>query len=384
MKPLLFTPLHLGRMDLPSRVVMAPLTRARSAQPGDIPTEMNARYYAQRSSAALIISEASYISRQGKGYDGTPGCFTSEQLAGWKKVVEAVHAEGGRIFLQIWHVGRMSHSDFHDGAAPVAPSALPVDEKIWKVDPATGVGGLVPVQPSRAMTHEEIKKTVQDFRQAARNAIETGFDGVEIHGANGYLVDQFMRTTSNVRTDEYGGSRTNRLRFVREVLTAVVEEIGSDRTGIRLAPFLTFRGMGCPDILPTIAEAASFANDIGLAYLHMVEADFDHAPEFTEDFRQEIRARFNGRIIMAGLYDRKKADWVLEKGYADLVAFGRPFIANPDLAHRLEHDLALNTGDPATFFGGAEQGYTDYPPAAPSKHSGTERVSVTPKNLFPT
>lgn len=361
MKPTLFTPLRLGQMHLPSRIVMAPLTRARSAQPGDVPTESNARYYAQRATAALIISEASYISKQAKGYDGTPGCFAPEQIDGWRKVVDAVHAEGGRIFLQIWHVGRMSHPDFHEGRQPVAPSAMPVDEKIWKVDPKTGVGGMVPVQPPRAMTHDEIKQTVRDFRQAARNAIEAGFDGVEIHGANGYLVDQFMRTTSNTRTDEYGGSRDNRLRFVREVITSVVDEVGADRVGIRLAPFLTFRGMGCPDILPTIAEAASFADEMSLAYLHLVEADFDHAPEFTEQFRREIRRRFKGRIIMAGLYDRKKADWVLDHGYADLIAFGRSFLANPDLPYRLEHDLPLNPVDPATLFGGGEEGYTDYP-----------------------
>ncbi|HLY88169.1 MAG TPA: alkene reductase [Acetobacteraceae bacterium] len=361
MKPILFSPITLGNLTLPSRIVMAPLTRARSAQPGDIPTEMAARYYAQRASAALIISEASYISRQAKGYDGTPGCFTPEQLAGWKKVVDAVHAKGGRIFLQIWHVGRMSHPDFHDGHPPVAPSAMPVDENIWKVDPDTGIGSFVPVRPPRAMTHGEIKQTVQDFRLAARNAVDIGFDGVEIHGANGYLVDQFMRTTSNVRTDEYGGSRENRLRFVREVITAVAEEVGPDRVGIRLAPFLTFRGMGCPDILPTIAEAASFANDMGIAYLHLVEADFDHAPEFTEEFRKEMRERFKGNIIMAGLYDREKADWVLEKGYADMVAFGRLFLANPDLPYRLEHELPMNPVDNAHLMGGGDEGYTDYP-----------------------
>lgn len=357
----LFTPIRLGRMDLPSRIVMAPLTRARSAQPGDLPTEMNAHYYAQRASAALIISEASFVSPQGKGYDGTPGCFTPDQMAGWKKVVDAVHAKGGRMFLQIWHVGRMSHPDFHQGQPPVAPSAMPVDEHIWKVDATTGIGGFVPVQPPRAMSHDEIKQTVEDFRHAARNAIAAGFDGVEIHGANGYLVDQFMRTTSNVRTDEYGGSRENRLRFLREVLTAVVEEVGADRTGLRLAPFLTFRGMGCPDILPTIAEAADFADTMGIAYLHLVEADFDHAPEFTEDFRREVRQRFTGRIIMAGLYDRTKADWVLDKGYADLVAFGRLFLANPDLPYRLEHDLPMNPIDNAHLMGGGEEGYSDYP-----------------------
>ncbi len=357
----LFRPTRVGPLDLPHRVVMAPMTRARSTQPGDIPNAMNAAYYAQRASAALIVTEATQVSPQGKGYSFTPGIHSAEQVAGWKLVTDAVHQAGGRIVLQLWHVGRMSHPDFHDGALPVAPSALPFEGSIWKVDPATGQGGMHACPTPRALTHEEIRGVVEDFRLAARRAMEAGFDGVEVHGANGYLIDQFLRTTSNARTDEYGGSRNNRLRFLREVMEAVTAEVGPDRAGLRLAPFLTARGMNCPDILPTILEAAAWMQSRGLGYLHLVEADWDDAPEFTEAFRQEIRARFAGPIIVAGSYDIEKAQWVLEKGYADLVAFGRPFVANPDLPRRLADGLPLAAMDGATLFGGGAKGYTDYP-----------------------
>ncbi|MFM0250757.1 alkene reductase [Paraburkholderia sediminicola] len=357
----LFTPVAIGGHALPHRVVMAPMTRARSTQPGDVPNAMNARYYAQRASAALIVTEASQISPQGKGYSFTPGIYSAEQIAGWRLSTDAVHAAGGRIFLQLWHVGRMSHPDFHDGALPVAPSAVPFDGQIWKVDPMTGVGAMVDSPTPRALTTDEVRGVVASFRQAARNAMQAGFDGVEIHGANGYLVDQFLRTTSNVRTDEYGGSRENRLRFLKEVVDAVADEVGADRTAIRLAPFLTARGMDCPDILPTILDAAEFLQARGIAYLHLVEADWDDAPQFTEEFRQAIRARFTQPIIVAGNYDKARAEWVISSGYADLVAFGRPFVANPDFPHRLGNDLPLASFDGSTLFGGDDRGYTDYP-----------------------
>ncbi|SIO69730.1 N-ethylmaleimide reductase [Burkholderia sp. GAS332] len=357
----LFTPVAIGGHALPHRVVMAPMTRARSTQPGDVPNAMNARYYAQRASAALIVTEASQISPQGKGYSFTPGIYSAEQIAGWRLSTDAVHAAGGRIFLQLWHVGRMSHPDFHDGALPVAPSAVPFDGQIWKVDPMTGVGAMVDSPTPRALTTDEVKGVVASFRQAAHNAMQAGFDGVEIHGANGYLVDQFLRTTSNVRTDEYGGSRENRLRFLKEVVDAVADEVGADRTAIRLAPFLTARGMDCPDILPTILDAAEFLQARGIAYLHLVEADWDDAPQFTEEFRQAIRARFTQPIIVAGNYDKARAEWVISSGYADLVAFGRPFVANPDFPHRLGNDLPLASFDGSTLFGGDDRGYTDYP-----------------------
>jgi N-ethylmaleimide reductase len=358
----LFSPVAVGAMTLEHRIAMAPMTRARSTQPGDVPNALNALYYAQRASAALIVTEAAQISPQGKGYSFTPGIYSREQVAGWRLVTDAVHREGGRIFLQLWHVGRMSHPDFHDGALPVAPSAVPFDGSIWKVDPATGEGAMVACPTPRALARDEIAAIVEDFRRGARNAIEAGFDGVEIHGANGYLVDQFLRTTSNRREDEYGGTRENRLRFLKEVVDAVADEVGAGRTAIRLAPFLTARGMGCPDILPTMLEAAAYLEARGIAYLHLVEADWDDAPVFTDSFRQQIRARFRHPIIVAGKYDLARAEHVLEQGYADLVAFGRPFVANPDLPRRLAEHLPLADFDGATLFGGSASGYTDYPP----------------------
>lgn len=357
----LFSPITFAGISAHHRVVMAPMTRARSSQPGDVPNALNAQYYAQRASAALIVTEATQISPQGKGYSFTPGIHSEAQVQGWQGVTEAVHAEGGRIFLQLWHVGRLSHPDFHNGELPVAPSAEPFEGQIWKVDPATGQGAMFDCPIPRALTHAEIQQIVEDFRQAARRAMRAGFDGVEIHGANGYLIDQFLRTTSNTRTDEYGGSRANRLRFLQEVVDAVSEEIGAERTAIRLAPFLTARGMACPDILPTILEAAQYLQDKGIGYLHLVEADWDDAPVFTEAFRQEIRARFSHPIIVAGNYDAQRAEWVISQGYADLVAFGRPFVANPDLPLRLAQNLPLAPLDHATLFGGSAKGYSDYP-----------------------
>lgn len=360
----LLTPIQVGRFELPNRVVMAPMTRARSTQPGDVPNALNAEYYAQRASAGLIVSEATQISEQGKGYSFTPGIYSDAQVEGWSLVTRAVHKAGGRIYLQLWHVGRMSHPAFHGGELPVAPSAEPFEGSIWMVDPATGQGGMYECPTPRALSREEILAIVEDYRVAARNAIAAGFDGVEVHGANGYLIDQFLRTTSNTRTDEYGGSRENRLRFLKEVMDAVADEVGADRTAIRLAPFLTARGMACPDILPTILETVSYLGDKGIAYLHLVEADWDDAPEFTEAFRQDIRSRFAHPIIVAGKYDVARANWVLEKGYADLVAFGRPFVANPDLPRRLAEALPLADFDGASLFGGNDKGYTDYPTIA--------------------
>ena len=367
----LFTLTSIAGHEVPHRVVMAPMTRARSTQPGDVPNALNARYYAQRASAALIVTEATQISPQGKGYSFTPGIYSPEQVAGWRQVTESVHAAGGRIFLQLWHVGRMSHPDFHNGELPVAPSAIAFDGKIWMADPATGVGAMVDCPTPRALARDEITGIIEDFRRAARNAIDAGFDGVEIHGANGYLIDQFLRTTSNTRTDEYGGSRENRLRFLKELINAVAHEVGAERTAIRLAPFLTARGMACPDILPTMLEATEFLQNRGIAYLHLVEADWDDAPQFTEEFRQAIRARFTRPIIVAGNYDKAKAEWVVSKGYADLVAFGRPFVANPDLPLRLARNLALASFDGSALFGGDDRGYSDYPSWSDGSRAGT-------------
>ncbi len=357
----LFSPLTLGDLQLNNRVLMPPLTRCRSAQPGNIPTDLMATYYAQRASAGLIITEATQISQQGQGYSFTPGIHSAEQVKGWKKVTSAVHAQGGKIFVQLWHVGRMSHPSFHNGALPVAPSAVPFQGQVWVYNESTHSGEKLDCPTPRALNREEIQHIIEDYRTAAANAIAAGFDGVEIHGANGYLIDQFLRTTSNQRTDEYGGSQENRLRFLKEVVNAVVDEIGESRVGIRLAPFITARGMNCPEILDTIQQAAQFLQQKNLTYIHLAEADWDDAPQIDEEFRQELRQNFTGKILVTGKYTKARAETILEQGYADMVGFGRPFISNPDLPLRLANNWPLAELNPSTLFGGNQIGYTDYP-----------------------
>ncbi|MBI5110808.1 MAG: alkene reductase [Rhodovulum sp.] len=362
----LFDSLSLGPLSLPNRIVMAPMTRARSTQPGDVPNALMAEYYAQRAGAGLIVSEATQISRQGQGYSFTPGIYTQDQIAGWRRVTDAVHAAGGRMVLQLWHVGRMSHPSFHADGRPVAPSALAPDASVWIVDPATGQGGMVACPVPRALDITEIPGIVDDYRGAAANAVAAGFDGVEIHGANGYLIDQFLRDTSNRRTDRYGGSRENRIRFAVEVAEAVAREIGADRTGIRLSPYITQRNMADEGIVDTILMAARAFDRIGLAYIHLAEADWDDAPEVPVRFRHDLRAAYSGRIVVAGKYTRARGEAILSAGLADLVAFGRPFIANPDLPRRFAEGLPLSAFEGATLFGGDAHGYTSYPawPAA--------------------
>jgi N-ethylmaleimide reductase len=356
----LFDPLTLGAVTLPNRIVMAPMTRSRSTQPGDVPNAMMADYYAQRASAGLIITEATQISQQGKGYSFTPGIYSPEQVAGWKLVTDAVHVAGGRIFLQLWHVGRMSHSSFHADGLPVAPSALSPGAQVWVVDPATGVGGMVDCPVPRALEIDEIADVIEDFRKGAANAIAAGFDGVEIHGANGYLIDQFLRRSSNHREDLYGGTQDNRIRFLVEVAEAVAGEVGADRTGIRLAPFITQRKMADDEIIPTILKAAKELNRIGLAYIHLSEADWEDAPVIPEAFRHHLRAAYSGAIIVAGKYTRDRGQAIVASGLADLVAYGRPFIANPDLPRRYAEYLPLADFDGSTLFGGSAKGYSDY------------------------
>ncbi|WP_394539229.1 alkene reductase [Lysobacter enzymogenes] len=355
----LFEPLRLGALALPNRIVMSPMTRARSAQPGNVPSEAMARYYAQRAGAGLIVSEATQVSPQGQGYSFTPGIHSDAQVAGWRRVADAVRAAGGRMFLQLWHVGRMSHESFHAGAAPVAPSALSPQAQVWIV--RDGVGAMVDCPVPRALRRDEIAGVVEQFRRGAANAIAAGFDGVEIHAANGYLIDQFLRTTSNRREDDYGGPIANRVRFLDEVTRAVAGEVGAQRTGVRLAPYITARDMNCPQIVPAILEAARRLQAIGVAYLHLSEADWDDAPHVPDSFRHELRARYRGALIVAGRYDRARGERILASGLADAVAFGRPFIANPDLPARYAHDWPLAAFDPATLFGGDERGYTSYP-----------------------
>lgn len=356
----LFDTFTLGALPLPSRIVMAPMTRSRASQPGDVANAMMAEYYAQRASAGLIITEATQISRQGQGYSFTPGIYSADQVAGWRLVTDAVHAKGGRIFNQIWHVGRMSHPSFHDDGKPVAPSALSPDASVWIVDPATGEGSMVECPIPRALETREIADIIEDYRVAARNARAAGFDGVEIHAGNGYLIDEFLRRSSNHRTDQYGGSAENRIRFLVEVAQAVAAEIGADRTGIRLAPFITQRNMADDEIIPTILLAAKQIDRIGLAYIHLAEADWDDAPMVPDQFRHDLRAAYSRAIIVAGKYDVSRAADILGKGLADLVAFGRPFISNPDLPRRFFEQLPLAKLNDGPLFGGAGHGLTDY------------------------
>jgi len=356
---LLFQPLQLGPLCLSNRMVMAPMTRSRTAQPGDVPTALMANYYAQRASAGLIISEATQISAQGQGYSFTPGIHSEEQIAGWRLVTDAVHAAGGRMVLQLWHVGRMSHPSFHPDGLPVAPSALSPDAQVWVVG-EDGVGRMVDCPMPRAMTSHDIRTVIADFQRGAANAMRAGFDGVEIHGANGYLLDQFLRTTSNHRTDAYGGNMENRTRFVEEVVAAVTTEAGVERTGIRLAPFITQRNMNCPEIIPTILHLSMKLDQLGVSYIHLSEADWDDAPQIPQDFREALRRAYRGRLIVAGKYDAERAERILRTGLADLVAFGRPFIANPDLPARYAAKLPLAAFEARTLFGGDARGYTDY------------------------
>lgn len=358
---MLLKPTQLGGMTLANRIVMAPMTRARSAQPGNIPTALMAEYYQQRATAGLIITEATQISPEGQGYSWTPGMHTPEQIAGWSQVTAAVHRAGGKIFSQLWHVGRMSHPSFHPDGRPLAPSAIPFEAQVWIVD-EHGQGQMVGCPLPREMTEQDIQTVINEYRQAAINAIQAGFDGIEVHGGNGYLVDQFLRRTSNHRTDQYGGPLGNRIRFAQQLLTAISDAIGVQSTGIRLAPFITQRGMDDPEAVDAILALAAWCSEKGIAFIHLAEADWDDAPTIPDSFRQALRAAFAGSLIVAGNYTVEKAETYLRAGWVDLVAFGRPFIANPDLPARIARDLPLAVvSDPSTLFGGTGVGYTDYP-----------------------
>jgi N-ethylmaleimide reductase len=363
----LFTPIKLGNLTLDHRVAMAPLTRSRAGQPGNVPTPMNVEYYRQRASAALIVTEATQISRQGQGYAWTPGIHSAEQIAGWKTVSEAVHGEGGTIFLQLWHVGRVSHPVFQpEGALPVAPSALPVPGKTFIIDEqGNGVWGDVPVP--QALTVDGINAIIEDYRVAARNALLAGMDGVEIHAGNGYLLDQFINSASNQRDDAYGGSLEKRARLVLEVTRAVAEEVGADRVAVRLTPMGRFMGMGDETPEQTFSYIVRQLDSMNLAYLHLVEPamvgtvrDEQFDPRW-DAIIERLRGDFKGVLMLAGGYDQQSAEQALQEGRADLIAFGRPFIANPDLPARFLGNHRLNAADASSFFGGDERGYIDYP-----------------------
>jgi N-ethylmaleimide reductase len=366
MSPGLFDPFPLGGLALPNRIVMPPMTRARSAA-GGVPTPLMAEYYGQRASAGLIVTEGTQISPAGQGYAWTPGLHTPAQVQGWQGVTAAVHEAGGRIFAQLWHVGRLSHVSLQPGgAAPLAPSALVADGVQVFIDPQglgarAAQGKKAQHSPPRALETAEVAQLVREFADAARLALEAGFDGVELHAANGYLINQFIDSGANLRTDRYGGSLRNRLRFLTEVTQAVAAVTGPGRVGVRLSPLTTLQGAVDATPQATYVAAARLLDQIGVAYLHIAEADWDDAPAMPPAFKEALRLVYSGAMIYSGHYDRGRADEALAQGWADLIGFGRPFIANPDLPHRLLTGAALNGGDPARYFGGDERGYVDYP-----------------------
>lgn len=365
----LLQPITLGSHTLKNRIVLPPLTRQRSAQPGDVPTELMARYYQQRASAGLIVTEGTQIEPRGKGYAWTPGIYSAEQIEGWRKVTDAVHASGGVIFAQLWHVGRVSHTALQPaGGAPVAPSALQAHNVKAFIETAPGVGTLVAPSMPRELGVEEIRELVGLYAQAAKNALSAGFDGVEIHGANGYLVNQFISAHANQRSDEYGGSLHGRLRFLREVVEAVCAVVGPERLGVRFAPLFSstdqdrvYIGFVEDDPHGTYIEAIKVLEEAGIAYLSIAEADWDNAPELPEAFRREVRSTFSGRIMYAGRYSAERGAPLVAAGLADLIGFGRPFIANPDLPERIANGWPLNALNAAALYGGSEEGFTDYP-----------------------
>jgi N-ethylmaleimide reductase len=362
----LFQPISLGPYDLRHRIVMAPLTRSR-AGPGNVPTPLMAAYYAQRASAALIISEATQVSMQGQGYAWTPGIHTREQVDGWRMVTAAVHASGGLIFLQLWHVGRISHPALQpDNMLPVAPSAIKADAMAF-IENGEGQGENVPCIKPRALDNEEMPYIVRQYERGAKNAIRAGFDGIEVHGANGYLIDQFIETKSNRRSDNYGGSVENRSRLLMQVIEVVSGIFGPERVGVRLSPMGTFNDMGDEHPELTFGHIAEKLNDFKLAYLHVINpaaaALEKRVPPPPQAMKMVdiMRNKYRGLLMLAGGFDHDTAEEWLEQGKADLIAFGRKFLANPDLPERFRERAPLNPDDPSTYYGGGAKGYTDYP-----------------------
>ncbi len=357
--PSLFDPIDLGALRAKNRIAMAPLTRSRAIA-GEVPNPLAAEYYAQRASTGLIVSEATQISQQGQGYPNTPGIFTDEQVAGWTPITEAVHANGGLIVAQLWHVGRVSIPDYQPGGVQaVAPSAIAAEGRAMRRD-----FSMTPFETPRALTVDEIAGIVADYGHAAEMAKKAGFDGVEIHAANGYLIDQFLKDGSNRREDRYGGSVENRARFLLEVTTAVVAAIGADRVGIRLSPSNGANGTVDSDPASIFLHAAAALKPFGLAYLHLIEGEPDTpmsikngAPELAA----QMRGTFGGPLMLNGGLTKKLAQKALDDGRADLISSGLGVLANPDLVERWKRDAPLNDYDKATFYGGGAKGYTDYP-----------------------
>lgn len=358
----LFRPLDAGALRLPNRLVMAPMTRNRAGTVR-VPNALMAEYYRQRAGAGLIVTEATTVSPEGYGYVDTPGIMTEAQVEGWKPVTEAVHRAGGRIALQLWHVGRVSHPLFQPGGAlPVAPSAVGFDGTSYTAE------GPKPIVTPRALKLDEIRRIVDDYAMGAANARRAGFDAVELHGANGYLIDQFLRDGVNRREDAYGGSVENRARFLLDIVRAVSAAWSPDRLGVRISPSGTFNGMSDSDPRATFGHVADVLSPLGLAYLHVVEPDASDArhggPGWTAVPSSALRPRFKGVLIGAGGYDASTARAAVQAGTVDAVAFARAYLANPDLAERLRKGAPLNPPDPSTFYGGAARGYIDYPALA--------------------
>jgi N-ethylmaleimide reductase len=353
----LFESLQLGSLVLANRVFMAPLTRNRADADG-VPGALATTYYSQRASAGLIVTEATQISPMGKGYINTPGIHSPEQVRGWSRVTEAVHKSGGRVFLQLWHVGRISHTSLlPNNAQPVAPSAIRANSQTLIAT------GLAPVSEPVALTASGIKETLEDYRRAAANAKQAGFDGVEIHAANGYLIDQFLKTGSNRRTDEYGGVASNRVRFLTEIVERVLEVWHRAHVGVRISPTSGFNDMTDDNPLETFSTTVARLNSYELGYLHIVETAQNSKGTSEEDLTisAHLRMLWKGLYVVNGGYDGPRGEEALRSGHADAVAYGRAFLANPDLPMRLQLGAALNEPDPKTFYGGGAAGYTSYP-----------------------
>ena len=358
----LLTPYNKN-IKLDNRVVMAPMTRSRADNKDKAATdELHGLYYEQRASAGLIITEGSQVSERAVGYINTPGIHTKAQVEGWKKVTKRVHDKGGKIFIQLWHVGRMSHPDFHNGELPLSASAINPESKSYTPE------GFKDTVVPKEMTIEDIKTTVKDFQNAAANAVKAGFDGVEIHSSNGYLFHQFFNGTSNKRTDEYGGSKENRARFFFEVLDAIKEVIPEEKIGARFNPSLNgvFGMTMDEDTIPTFEYIIKKLNEYNLAYVHLSEpfTDVSDIPYAVTEIAKHFRPLYNGTLMINSNFDQEKGNKVIEDGYADLVAYGKPYISNPDLVERFEHNLELAEWDQDTFYTTGEKGYTDYPKAS--------------------
>ena len=355
----LLKPIKMGDMELKNRVIMAPMTRNRANNEHNAPTDLHAEYYKQRASAGLIISEGAQISYQARGYINTAGIHLPEQIEGWKKVTDAVHEENGKILVQLWHVGRISHPDFHNGEKPVAPSAINANAQCF-----TEEGFKDTVEP-RAMTTEEVKETVQDFKRAAKNAVDAGFDGIEIHSSNGYLLHQFFNKSSNQRTDEYGGSIENRARILFEIINAIKVFMPENKIGVRLNPSLhgIFGMEADEETIPTFEYIVKKLNDYDLAYLHLSEPfnDVSEKDFLVSNIAEHFRPLYKGNLMINAGFDQDSGNKVIEEGHADMIAFGKLFISNPDLPVRFKKNAEMQDWDQDTFYAIGKEGYTDYP-----------------------